>query len=84
MNVFDTERFQSRHIGPDEAERDAMLRVVGAPSLDALIDEAIPSRIRLEKPLNLPDGQSEHQFLRDLRLTAARNRVRRSINGIGY
>ena len=40
--VFDFEPFQSRHIGPDAAETAAMLKVVGAPSLDALIDEAIP------------------------------------------
>src|SRR5207244_3971902 len=47
---FDHERFQSRHIGPDEHERDKMLKVVGASSLDALMDEAIPARIRLEVP----------------------------------
>jgi glycine cleavage system P protein (glycine dehydrogenase) len=84
MTVFDPERFQSRHIGPDAAERDAMLQVVGAPSLDALIDEAVPSRIRLKRPLRLPDGQSEYQFLRDLRALASRNHVFRSFIGLGY
>ncbi len=64
---FEPEAFKSRHIGPDEAERDQMLKVVRAPSLDALIDEAIPPRIRLTKPLDLPNGQPEHQYLRDLR-----------------
>ena len=39
--------FQSRHIGPDATERDAMLKAIGAASLDALIDEAIPAGIRL-------------------------------------
>jgi glycine dehydrogenase len=48
------------------------------------MDEAIPSRIRLAQPLNLPDGQSEHQFLRDLRQIAARNQVFRSFIGLGY
>src|SRR5262245_36954901 len=84
MNQFDAEKFQARHIGPDEAERDEMLEVVGASSLDALIDEAIPPRIRLKQPLDLPDGVSEHQFLRDLRRTAARNQVFRSFIGLGY
>jgi glycine dehydrogenase len=84
MTVFDSEEFQTRHIGPDEAERDDMLKVVGASSLDALIDEAIPARIRLKAPLDLPDGVSEHQFLRDLRRTAARNQVFRSFIGLGY
>src|SRR5213592_4032105 len=49
------EHFQYRHIGPDAADAAEMLKVVDAPSLDALIDEAIPSRIRLRKPLNLPN-----------------------------
>jgi glycine dehydrogenase len=83
-SVFDFEQFQSRHIGPDQAERDAMLNIVGAPSMDALVDEAIPERIRLGKPLNLPVGQSEHQFLRDLRAIASRNRIFRSFIGLGY
>src|SRR5438477_4720292 len=84
MNVFDHERFQSRHIGPDASERDAMVKAAGASSLDTLIDEAIPARIRLEKPLDLPDGQSEYQFLRDLRRLADRNEVFRSFIGLGY
>src|SRR2546422_8353195 len=84
MTLFKPENLQPRHIGPDEAERDEMLKVVGASSLDALIDEAIPPRIRLKKPLDLPDGVSEYQFLRDLRRTAARNQVFRSLIGLGY
>jgi glycine dehydrogenase len=83
-SVFDFEAFQSRHIGPDEAERDAMLNLIGAPSMDALVDEAIPERIRLQKPLNVPVGLSEHQFLRDLRAIASRNRIFRSFIGLGY
>ena len=82
--MFDAERFQSRHIGPDETERDEMLKIVGASSLDALIDEAIPARIRLKQPLNVPEGKSEYQFLRDLRNLAARNQVFRSYIGFGY
>jgi glycine dehydrogenase len=82
--VFDPETFQSRHIGPDTAEADAMLKVVGAPSMGALIDEAVPARIRLQKRLDLPDGQGEHQFLRDLRQTAARNQIFKSYIGLGY
>jgi glycine dehydrogenase len=82
--VFDFESFESRHIGPDADERDAMLKAIGAASLDALIDEAIPARIRLPKPLNLSDGESEYQFLRELRQTASRNQIWRSYIGLGY
>src|SRR5262245_32389032 len=82
--LFDFEPFQTRHIGPDPEERDAMLKVIGASSLEALMDEAIPARIRLTEPLDLPGGLSEHEFLRDLRRTAARNRIFRSFLGRGY
>ncbi|MBI3400147.1 MAG: aminomethyl-transferring glycine dehydrogenase [Acidobacteria bacterium] len=82
--MFFSESFSSRHIGPDADETAAMLKVVGAKSLDALIDEAIPARIRLRKPINVPDGVTEHQFLRDLRQTASRNRIFRSFLGQGY
>jgi glycine dehydrogenase len=79
-----TERFQDRHIGPRPAERDEMLRAVGAPSLDALIDRTIPAPIRLEAPLDLPAAESENDFLRRLRGVAAENRVFRSFVGMGY
>ena len=82
--MFEFETFQSRHIGPDPEERDAMLKTVGASSLDALVDEAIPARIRLKKPLNLPAGESEHEFLGELRRTASHNQIFRSFLGLGY
>jgi len=61
-----------------------MLATVKARSLDDLIDEAIPASIRLRQPLALPDGMPEHEFLADLRRTAARNRPFRSFIGLGY
>src|SRR2546430_8721020 len=82
--LFDFEPFQSRHIGPDAEETAAMLKAVGASSLDALIDEAIPARIRLTAPLNLPEGQSEHHFLKELQEIAARNQIFRTFIGLGY
>ena len=81
---FDFGSFQSRHIGPDEAEAREMLKVAGAPSIEALIDEAVPARIRLERQLDLPDGLPEHEFLRELRQIAARNQLFRSYIGLGY
>ncbi|HEX6973589.1 MAG TPA: hypothetical protein VF147_04270, partial [Vicinamibacterales bacterium] len=76
--------FQSRHIGPDAAARDEMLRAIGVPSLDALIDQTIPSGIRSAKPLDLPEGESEQAYLRRLRSIASRNTIARSYIGMGY
>ena len=61
-----------------------MLKAVGAASLDELMDQAIPARIRLDRALNLPAGESEYEFLRDLRSVAAKNRLFRSYLGLGY
>ena len=79
-----TDWFAPRHIGPSTDERDAMLQAIGASSLDALIDEAIPSSIRLTQPLRLPPAESEHQYLRRLADVASRNKVFRSYIGLGY
>src|SRR6266568_2509168 len=79
-----SDRFVRRHIGPSEADIQQMLAVCGFPSLDALIDAAVPSQIRLKRPLNLPPSRSEHGLLNELRTIAAKNRVFRSFIGTGY
>jgi glycine dehydrogenase len=85
MHTLDaTDWFAPRHIGPSPDERDRMLQTVGVSSLDALIDEAIPRSIRLTTPLNLPQPESEHQYLRRLARLANRNTPFRSYIGLGY
>ena len=65
-----------------------MLRVVGADSLDSLIDETVPSRIRLDRDLDLgdgfADGRGEAETLDDLRTIAKKNVPMRSLIGCGY
>src|SRR5919109_19689 len=50
-----------------------MLRAIGVASLDDLFDQ-IPEAVRLDRPLDLPDGVSEMEIVADLRRLAARNR----------
>ncbi|HUQ86393.1 MAG TPA: aminomethyl-transferring glycine dehydrogenase [Vicinamibacterales bacterium] len=76
--------FAPRHIGPRGDDIAAMLKEVGASSIDTLIDEAIPSSIRLKAPLNLPDAESESAYLSRLKTIAKRNKVFRSFIGLGY
>jgi glycine dehydrogenase len=78
------EAFVRRHIAPDEAEVAAMLEVVGASSLDELIERAAPAAIRTERPLALPPALGENQALAALRALAARNRMLTSMIGMGY
>ncbi|HEU0010651.1 MAG TPA: aminomethyl-transferring glycine dehydrogenase [Verrucomicrobiae bacterium] len=79
-----TDRFPSRHIGPDAEDIAAMLKTCGFPSLDAMIDAAVPKNIRLAQPLNLPAARSEYGALAELRAIAAQNKVFRSFIGMGY
>jgi glycine dehydrogenase len=76
--------FAPRHIGPRGADREAMLKAVGASSLDALIDEVVPASIRLAGPLSLPPAESESTYLARLDSLARKNRVCRSYIGLGY
>ena len=61
-----------------------MLAAVGAASLDALLDEAVPPDIRLDAPLRTPGPESEAEYLTRLREIGARNRPGRACLGLGY
>jgi glycine dehydrogenase len=80
--------FSRRHIGPSPKDTDAMLKIVGALSLDALMSETLPSSIRQKAPLKLSaDFQlpmSETQALAHMRNIAAQNQVFTSLIGQGY
>ena len=76
--------FQHRHIGPRPTDLEPMLEVVGASSLETIIDEAVPAGIRLETPLDLPEPETEACFLQRLQEIAARNQLWRSFIGLGY
>jgi glycine dehydrogenase len=78
------DHFAARHIGPDEHDIAEMLRVVGAKSLDDLIEQTIPASIRLRRELDLPAALSEHELLEQLRGIADKNEVWRSYLGMGY
>ena len=82
LDPLDT--FAPRHIGPRGDEVAAMLKAVGAGSLDQLIDEAIPASIRLTAPLDLPPAESESTYLARLKGIAKKNKVFRSFIGLGY
>lgn len=76
--------FEARHNGPDNHEVAEMLEVVGADSLDTLIDQTVPASIRMQGPLNLPEAKSEFEFLNEFKALASKNRVFKSYIGMGY
>ncbi len=76
--------FRSRHLGPVGAEREDMLHAIGYDSLDALVSQAVPPGIRLERELSLPDPLPESDALAALKSVLSQNKVLRSYIGQGY
>ncbi|MEY4223587.1 MAG: glycine dehydrogenase, partial [Actinomycetota bacterium] len=76
--------FHERHIGIRHDEIADMLAVIGASSVDDLIERTIPDSILRRGPLALPDAISEPEVTAELRALAASNRARRSFIGLGY
>jgi glycine dehydrogenase len=82
--VAPLDTFARRHNGPDAKEISEMLDLLDQPSLDALIDAAVPAQIRLQQELKLPAAASESTALAELREIASRNQIFRSFIGMGY
>lgn len=80
--------FIARHIGPNEADIQSMLTVLGYASLNALLDALVPVSIRRHDALPLPQGfqepRSEAEVLTQLKAIASKNQVFKSYIGMGY
>lgn len=77
------EKFEDRHIGIDAEAEKLMLEKTGVKSLDELIEQTIPSDIRI-KGLNLPQALSEHEYAQVITEKAAKNKVCTSYIGMGW
>ncbi|WP_423195376.1 MULTISPECIES: aminomethyl-transferring glycine dehydrogenase [unclassified Cupriavidus] len=79
--------FSTRHIGPDNAEQQHMLKVLGYDSRAALIDAVIPAAIRRRDGMPLGEFTApltEEAALAKLRGLASKNKVFKSFIGQGY
>lgn len=74
----------SRHLGPDSAEQSAMLGTVAYDSVQALVDAAIPPKIRAKELPHLPEALSEDGAQAALREFANQNTVLKPFYGQGY
>ncbi len=79
-----SKKFEERHNGPSPQEIEKMLKTIGADSVDQLISETVPGGIRMEGTLDLPAAKSEYDFLADLKILAAKNKLNKSYIGMGY
>ena len=60
MNLYNS--LDKRHIGPSLSEQTEMLELIKVNSLDELINQTVPSSIRMNTPLNVPPALSEHAY----------------------
>lgn len=74
----------NRHIGIAPQDEEVMLRKIGVGSLDELIDKTIPSNIRLDKPLDLPEPMTEYEFASHIAQLASKNKLYTTYIGMGW
>ncbi len=79
-----SDEFIHRHISPMANDTAAMLKTIGIESLDKLIDETIPSHIRLKERMKLPEALSEQELIQMLQSYANENILHKNYLGQGY
>lgn len=81
---MDTTKFVNRHVGIAAEDLPAILKAIGVHSLDELIDQTIPSNIRLKHDINLPEPMTEREFAEHINELASKNEVFTSYIGMGW
>ncbi|NOU48348.1 MAG: aminomethyl-transferring glycine dehydrogenase [Bacteroidales bacterium] len=79
-----TNNFIHRHIGPSADQLPGMLNKIGVATVKQLIDEIVPTNIRLPKPLNIGKGMNEFEYVQHLKELASKNKLFKSYIGLGY
>ena len=79
-----TNNFIYRHNGVHHEDIEKMLKVIGASSIEKLIDETIPKDIRLDKEMDLPEGINEHEYVEHIKKIGSKNKVFKTYIGMGY
>jgi glycine dehydrogenase len=86
MNLFSlqNQEFTQRHVGPDEHETAQMLQTIGVSGLDELVSRTVPSAIRMDHKLNIPEAVSEAEYLRIIKEISLKNKLFKNYIGQGY
>ena len=78
------ENFTRRHIGPNSSELNKILSTIGVTSVEQLLEQTIPEKIRLKNDLNIPEGISEMEFLKEIKKLSSLNQKFKTYIGLGY
>jgi len=81
---MNTDVFNRRHIGVHNEDLSSMLEALSVSSLDQLVEQTIPSDIRLSTPLELERPLSEFDYLTHLEELSNKNKLFKTYIGLGY
>ncbi|MDR2406990.1 MAG: aminomethyl-transferring glycine dehydrogenase, partial [Bacteroidales bacterium] len=81
---MDKNNFISRHTGIKPVEVEKMLNTIGVSSIDELIEQTVPDKIRLKEVLQLDEPMDEYEYLNHIRSLAIKNKIYRSYIGMGF
>lgn len=76
--------FLKRHNGPSYQDVEKMLKSMNLSSVEQLIDETVPKKIRFTKPLKIDEGMSEQEYLEHIKNISKKNKVFKTFIGLGY
>uniref|UniRef100_A0A3Q3XJI2 glycine dehydrogenase (aminomethyl-transferring) n=1 Tax=Mola mola TaxID=94237 RepID=A0A3Q3XJI2_MOLML len=77
--------FAERHIGPgDREKRENCSKCNFLFSIEQLIEDTVPSAIRMQRSMRMDDPVCENEILESLQKIASMNKVWRSYIGMGY
>lgn len=76
--------FIARHVGPSEQQINDMLAEIGYDTLEEMIADTVPEKIRLPEPLSVGESKTEAECLAELKRIAGKNKVFKSYIGMGY
>jgi glycine dehydrogenase len=61
-----------------------MLKIIGVKSVEDLLSQTIPEKIRLKSDLDIPDAISEMEFLKEIKRFSKLNKNFKTYIGLGY
>ena len=86
MNLYNSDLFESRHLGLNDNDEKIMLNKLGFTSIEDFINQVVPKNIHIQNQTkaDFPSGCSEREASEKINKLANQNELKRSLIGLGY
>ena len=86
MNLYNSDLFESRHLGLNDNDEKIMLNKLGFTSIEDFINQVVPKNIQFKNhsTASFPKGCSEIEASKKINKLASQNEFKRSLIGLGY